>query len=444
MVNKTIRRLIFVLTLALIGVGCNDSSTGVGNEDQEPATVEGQVDDTGSDSNKAAKMKSVEGAVVTAARVTSEGELQSIGGAEAQTNAQGEFSLDIAAEALANNSDRIVVVAENSGQSAKTFVTSEVRSGSTVEVQPISFESSAETEVYQEVIANGDADVVAKADIEVAVQADAAADIESNTSYAAEVASAIAAKARAKADLYAEQGVEFTDDRKEQVLQAKADAQVKLESQLNAAANSEEEQAAFDTFLKTVAEADIEAGIDATAAAKASESSARVLVSHSADLSTEAQAEMRKRTAYMLTFALDQAVQAQLQAAGASEATVTAAADAAADLRAEVKAMTEATESNVSSAFASFNSEIETLVSGDANLSGDAFVSTNTEINSNNGSKATLESTLSGSIGLNLLLDAYTQFYSSVQSTVEATFTGASQSETEAYTQLLVLINVAS
>ena len=49
--NSTLlRKLIFVLALTFIGVACSDSST---SPDSDPATVEGQVENTSSDSESA-------------------------------------------------------------------------------------------------------------------------------------------------------------------------------------------------------------------------------------------------------------------------------------------------------------------------------------------------------------------------------------------------------
>ncbi len=80
----------------------------------------------------------------------------------------------------------------------------------------------------------------------------------------------------------------------------------------------------------------------------------------------------------------------------------------------------------------------------DTHVNGELFASANTTINESGGAKATLESSLDVSLNLSILADAYSQFYTAVQSTVEETFTNASDAEVEAYTQLLILINVAS
>lgn len=443
MTRTLIRNLMLVLALSLIGVACGDSSTGSGpSNGTESASVEGRVDNTSSGSQKT--LAKVEGATVTAARVTSSGELEPLGNAETETSAEGEFTLEIDGDVVAESANRVVVIAEKNGQQAKAYVTAKVESGSTVEVQPITFESSSETSVYQEVIANGDAEVVSKADIEVMVNAEVAQDIESNSDHAADVAAALAAQAEAKARFYSEQGVEITEEQRENAEETKAQAQLQLESELNATTSTEEEQAAFDSFVRTVAKAETEANVNATAVAKASESSSRVLVKESANLSAEAQTALRKRAAYMATFALESSVEAQMKATGATESSVNSAVDAAATLRADIKAMSNATQEDIDAAFESFNSEIVAIMESDANVEGDLFASVNTAINENDGAKASFESSLEAAADLSVMMDAYTTFYSAIESSVDSTFTSASDAEVEAYTQLLILINVAS
>lgn len=440
-----LRNLVFVLALSLVGFACGDSSTGNGNQ-SDPATVEGRVENNSSQKAVSGGIQDIEGAVVTAAYVKSDGSLETLGSSQAETNAQGEFTLQIKAEALANAnaSDRIVILAEKNGTTAKAFVTSRLESGSSVTIQPITYESTAETEVYQESHSNGDSETVTKAEIEASVTAEVAADIEGSASSASTIASSIAAAAEARAEYYSEAGVEFTTEMQEEVAQIKADAMVELENRLYAASSAEEEQAAIDAFTETVANAYVDAGVEASAAAKASQMYAEVMVEQSASVSSDAQASLRKRLHAMSTFALEAAVEAQMQATGASETAVTNATEAAVSLRSDIKALTTGTQSEVESAFASFNSEIEAIVESEFTVNGSVFADTNAEINEQNGIKATFESALDAAISLGAVVDAYTTFYSEVSALVESNFTEASSAEAEAFTQLLILINTSN
>lgn len=438
--KTTIQNLLLVLVLVFTGVACDDSSIGAG---EGVATVEGQVESMNSGS-ETVQYKSVEGAVVTAARVTFAGELEPIGETETVTGAEGRFTLEIENEAFTETADRIVIVAENNGETAKTFVSGQLESGGRVEVHPITFESSAEAEVFQHIVSNGDVQVVAKADIEAMVNNRVATDIENNADRAAMVASALSARAEAEVQHYSELGIELTEEQISSIQESKAQAQAEFEAQLNATADADQREEAFEQFLEAVAKADMQAEVQATAVAKASESSARVLVKHSAGLSSEAKAEIHKYAAYMTTFALESAVQEQLQTTADAESTVESVADAAVALRSEIKEFSNATEEEVRTAFEAFNTDIITILESDPNIQGELFASANTIINQDGGVKAMLESSIKATLQLSLILDAYLQFSSEVGSVVDNTFSNINETEAEAYTQLLILINIAT
>lgn len=438
--DTTIRNLLIVLVLSIIGVACTDNSLSPGNE---PAAIRGRVESLSSDSSsEKVQRKTIEGATVTAVQITAEGKLDSLSEAKAETDADGAFSLEVDPETVSNASHQIVVVAKKDGQTAKTFVTAEINSGTIIEVQPISIESSAETEVYQHVIANGDEKVVAKADIEATVNSKVAQDIENNSDHAAEVADALAAYAKARVEFYNEQGIELTEEQLNSIEETKTEALLELESRLNSSSSTSEE--AFNTFLEKVAKAETEAEVKATAVAKASEASFRLLIKNCENLSVEARAQLRKNAAFIFSFALEQAVKAQLEVSGAAESSINATTDIAKTLRSDIKAMSNATKEDIDGAFESFNEEIASALKGDTSINGELFVEANTSINQSNGIKATFESSLEGSADLSAMMETYSKFYSEVRSIVESTYNDVEDTEIEAYTELLILINMAS
>lgn len=443
MINLQIRNIIFILALSLIGFACNDSSTGPGS-DSDPAMAKGKVEDNGSQKTASLQKSDVEGIVVTAATVNADGSLQTISGAEAETNAEGRFSLNVDVEAIANSANRVVVMAERNGETVKAFVSQELRSGVETTIQPLTFESSAEANVFAEVVANGDADVVSKADIEAVVSSEIASELRSDAEAAGNLAAGLAARAEAEAEFYADQGVEFTENQKNEALNFKAEAMAELESKLDAATSEADKEAAFDVFAETVSKAEVQAGVDASAIAKSSELSSRVLVNNSTELSADAQSQIRKNVAVLLSYAVDTAVQAQMEAAGASESSVNAAADAAVTLRTNIKAMTDASKEKINTVFATFNGAVIDVLQNEFSAESDAFVEVNSTINESNGMKSTLESSLGASVDLTTMLEAYSEFYTSVKSLVDATFSTSNAAEAEAFGEIMILINIAS
>ncbi|MBN2731787.1 MAG: hypothetical protein JXR26_05070 [Balneolaceae bacterium] len=441
------KNLLLILSLCVLGVACNDSSTG-GMEDPNKATFNGKVENTSSQQSEANKdadnISAVEGAVVTAAHVTADGELQTIGDAQAETNAEGEYTLQVDVSAAADAASRIVIVAESEGETAKAFVTGNVQNGSSFTVQPISFESSAEAEVFQNLVANGNAGVVTKADIEITVKNDIAADIQSNAQNATDIAAALVSSAEAKARFYAEKGVEISQEQRDQIVQIKQEAQVQLATALHAATSTEEQQAAFEAFLQAVANAQLEAGVEAWAVAEAADFGARVLVKNSSSLSADAQSEVRKQAYYLASIAVDAAVRTEAEVLEASDSTIDALADAGATLQAEIRSTTNASKEQIDSFFVQFNEDVQAALNSDSSVNGSAFVNANTAISGSAGLKTTLESTLDATADLNTMLSAYSAFSTGVEGIVDTNFTDAGEAEAQAYTRLLILINLAS
>ncbi len=434
-----LKTLIIIISAGLFAVSCGDTTTGI--EGSAEVTFQGEVENLSSSGDS---QGSVEGATVTVARVTADGSLETIGNAQATTNAEGEYSLQVDLSVVSETANHIVIVASKGGQTAKAYVAAEIEDGATIAIQPITFESSAESSIYENVIASGNADIVTKANIEATVNTEVATAIESSAQSAADVAAGLAAAAQARAEFYAEQGVEVTEEQFNQIVQLKQEALVQLAAQLQAAETAEAEEAAFRTFLQTVANAQLEAGLEAWAAAEANDLAARVLVNESSELSAEAQAELRRTAYYFTAVTLEEAVKAKAEALGASEATINAIAEAGAELQANILAAATPSEAQIDAFFAEFNEAVENAIATDASLNGEAYILVNNAISGVSGVKATFETTLNAATSLNVILNAYNAFYSGVNALVESTFTGLSSAEVQAYTRLLVLANLST
>lgn len=445
--KKYFRNFIFFLSIVALGMACDNSS---GSEDGEPAMIEGRVENTSSSSSDTTdsaqtRFKTVEGAAVTVTRIQADGSLETISDSATVTDAEGEFTLAVSANAVSNGSNQFIVMAENEGETAKTFVTSEVESGVTVLVQPITYESSAEADVYQQLIAADNTEPVEKADIETFVNAKVAVDLENDSTLASEVAAGLSARAATIAEFYNALEVDVSEEQRDEIQQIKLDAQTKLENRLHALSGEQGAVGIFEDFIETVAQAEIEAGINATAAAKASEGSSHILLNQTSELSAEAQAEVRQQAALMLTFPLSEGVQKQLEFAGASRSAVNSAGDAAATLRINIRAINSPSEEEISAAFKGYNQEIVSIIQNEFNINGELFAAANAEINKSGGAKLTLESTLDGTVAVPSVIDAYMEFYANAESIINSTFESATEAELRRYfTQLLILINLDS
>lgn len=448
MKRSKLQYLVYLLALTFMGISCDNSSSG-SEENGNPAVVEGRVDNISSTSDNSdttqAKFKQVEGAVVKAARVNAEGGLETIGEDSAQTNAEGEFTLEINAQAIDDASERIVITAENEGERAKSYVTSPVERGGTARIQPINYESTSEATVYQQLIVQGNDDVVTNADIEAVVNNAVALEIERDSSLSSEVASALVAKEQAKDEFYESQGIDMSQDQADEIDEIKVDAQIELENRLSTT-NEQGVDDAVNAFLETYANAYTEAGMDPTAAAKSSEVASRVLVNQLSALSDTAQTAVRTDAAYIKSYSLAEGVREQLSDLDVSQSSLDNIEEASETLRSDLRALEgDAAEEDVRELFGNFQDVVISAIEDENNLNGELLVAVNASINDSGGAKSTLESALEGNADVLSVMDAYSRYYSDIESNVQATFDDAVEAGVAAYyTQLLILINAPS
>lgn len=439
-----LQKTLLFLSLLFIGVACDNSS---GSEDGDSVTIEGRVENINSSDTTdttQSRFKTVEGAAISAARIQMNGDLRTVntvGDSAVVSDAEGAFTLELSTGDLSAD-DQLLVLAESEGETAMAFVTSALESGSTVIIQPITFESTAEAAVNRQVVADGNTETVHKADIEVFVNTETAVDIESDSALAAQMATALNGRAATRGELYNALDVNYNQERRDEIRQIKLEAQTELENRLYASITGSP-VGAFDDFVETLARADMEAGINATAAAKATKPSSLVLINNSTEFSEDAQAEIRQQAAFMFTFPLDEGVRNQLQFAGASDEALNTAEDAATALRADLQELNTPSQVEIEEIFDTYRDRIVDLVRNDLDVNGQLFTAANAAVNQNGGAKSSLEAALDGIIAVPSVVDAYTRFFSDVQSISESTFDDASDAEQRAYfTQLLILINL--
>lgn len=430
--TKPIKLSIVFLITALVAMGCSTNSS-----NNESATVEGSVQPESSKQKVAAS--SVEGAVVTAARVTSEGSLETMEGTETETNASGNFMLEVDVEAAEN----IVIVAKNEGNEWRGFLSSEVENGSSVTLKPINTESSAESSVFAEVVASGNADIVQKSDIEAVVTNKAASEIESGLTSSAQIATSLKNSAEARVEFYSEMMQDNSEEALEETYELLAEAQFQLESELAASSSAEARSEAYDVFIESTVNAYVNAGLDASATAKALEMWSRVTVNSMTAVSSEIKNDVRAQSSLIAATAVDLAVQAEAEATEMSESSKQAIIDAGIELRSEIKA-SAGVASEVEAAFEAYHDEVRNTMESDTAFEATVILNIDNEINSDNGAKSNFSSSISGILKASAVFDVYESFFTSIQGTVESNLSGSSESEIEAVSQIMILINLAS
>lgn len=427
-----IKLSIVILITALVAMGCSTNSSNNGS-----ATIEGSVQPESSKQKVTAS--SVEGAVVTAARVTSEGSFETMEGTETETNASGNFMLEVDVEAAEN----IVIVAKKEGNEWRGFLSSEVENGSSVTLKPINTESTAESSVFAEVVASGNADIVQKSDIEAVVTNNVASEVESGLTSSAQIAAALKNSAEARVEFYSEMMEDNSEEVLEETYELLAEAQFQLESELAASSSAEARSEAYDVFIESTVNAYVNAGLDASATAKALEMWSRVTVNSMTAVSSEIKNDVRAQASLLAATAVDLAVQAEAEATEMSESSKQAIIDAGVELRSDIEA-SAGVASEVEAAFEAYHDEVRNTMESDTAFEATVILNIDNEINSDNGAKSNFSSSISGILKASAVFDVYESFFTSIQGTVESNLSGSSESEIEAVSQIMILINLAS
>lgn len=438
-IQNTIKYL-SVATL-LFAFGCSDDNSGNNSSAVVNGRVEGdQNAKTVQKSTFGEATQSVEAATVTAARVTSSGSMETISGVQTETNAQGEFSLAIDEEI----SGDIVIMAEKNGTTWKGYVYSEVESGGETNMKPITTESTVETGVYASLKADGEAESTSYTSIETYIDSEVAARVKGNSNAYAEIATALSEQAEAETSFYSSSEAEVSSEQMNQVMEAKARAQAELEGDLYAANSAEAKAAAYAKFNDAVLNAYSDANVSMDAFVKAAEISSEAFAQNSTELSSEAKAEMQTNASVITAMALETAVQAQLEAMNASESNITAASSAAATLRSDLQADLQS-EAELEAAFQTYHDSVLEIMKDESNeANATALAEIDASINASNGLKDTFESSLSAGISVDLMLTAYTEFLSAIETQVENNLVLDSSARAEAMVEAVTLINLGN
>jgi hypothetical protein len=429
-----------VLFALLSFTACSDDNSTGNDGDETPesqATINGQLEDEFAKTSSASKAK-VEGAVVTAATVSSSGSIEMMDDTETEVQSSGEFTLELDASAA----EDVVVVAEHEGEQLMGYISAEVENGSSYTIKPIDVESSAETDVFAQVKSEGNADIVHKSDIETIVTSNSAADIYGDASATADVAAAVSNSAEARAEFFGE----FSEDAESDIdayFETMTDAQFSYESTLNSSSSMDEEEAAFEAYLETKVNAYSETSLDEKQTAEFLHANGMVALKSMSSVSSEVESEARNSSSTMIAIATDNAVQARAEASGMSDETISAIADAGVTLRSEVRGSGGA-EGTISAAFETYHEEVRAALESDSSVEGTAVVTIDTEINAAGGVKASFHSALTGLVDLSGLTDLYIDFDNDVNAIVETNSALIGDIDAEILSDIMVLINLSS
>jgi hypothetical protein len=419
----------------LVFNACSDNSTGVGT-DEETATINGSVAENSAGGESLTAAKAGTAYVVSAARISSNGSIETIEGTETEVDGDGRFTLAVDAE----TASYIVVVAENSSGSLMGYTAARVENNQSYTIKPLNAESTAETMVFANIVSEGQADVVSRSDIELAVSQGAADEIKSNSDAAAELSAAVVEAAEARAEFFAEKE---TDASLSLAQELKTEAHVQYEAALDAAATAEDRKEARDVFVEASVDAYAEAGVEAENIAKLIHLKTEVIKNSAGNISTEAMNSIRVSLSLYAAAALDRAMIAKAEASNSSEATVQAVADAGAELKAEIESGSGA-ENEINATFENYREEVRAAFENDTSAEAVVILAVDTEVNAQGGAKAEFSNKLKSLLGTSSVTEAYAEFYTAVYSSVEAAAEADAEINIEAATEIVILMNLFS
>lgn len=435
-----IQNYVIVLGIALFAMACSDNNSDNRNEAVIRGTVQfNQVSSSDVDSkehtgsyisNQETKSD------VYAARVREDGEVEKIEETQTQTDDQGRFEIAVDVKAA----QRVIIVAENSGQRLYGFVDKGVENGKRYTMKPINAESNAESQVYIQLVASGKANTVTKSDIELAIDARAAASINANPSTAVTVAAALAKAAESRTRFYSSKIQSNASARLEQAMSLQSKAQVEFESRVASNASVEAREAALEAMMDAHFNAYVESGLTAQDAATLVDLWVRMTTNSLQSGSSEVRNRVHVRLALYKAVVMDKVVRAQAQTAGLSSATVQSIQQAGVKLRVTIAAQSS-TVADIRSAFETWKSEVKSAIESDTSVEAGVIITLNSEINGIAGASTVFNAAVSTSVDTQVVTSAYITFTNAVRELTRTRIQSGTEAKVDAATSVLVLLN---
>lgn len=365
--NLTPKLLAAAAAGSLFLAGClrDESPNDEGSGDGTTVLVEGRLQGDAV-LRKTAAGAGVEGALVTVARLDADGSAEVVSTLEAKTDAQGRFSVPVAAD----GARELVVRARQAGKEWKAVVAAKAEQGKTVACRPLDMESTLEADLLAQARGSQGAATVSFVDIAAAIDAEIAAQAEAGpegkAAFEAYVSAQLRTGAEARAAALIHGTAKATQAQIEKAEEARLEAEAELEADLDAAPElSAEARARIDAqFRKAEHKAWLDAGLTLEAATAARESCYQAMVKAGAQASVDAGAKALwlRKIALGHAAQIEMAVAENVQDKGGTAIQAGAAAAAGAALEASIRAAGD--EAGIDSAFQRFRSDCASLEIG--------------------------------------------------------------------------------
>ena len=423
---------LLALLLAMTGAfltGCEDDDNGTGPESR--SAVSGHV--YGDEEDAA------ENATVSLARINANGTLQTVSVDSVVTDEDGEYLV----LTTADRERHLVVVAEEGDDTWMAVVPAEVRRNQTVTAPPVTVESTAEAQVYQEVVAADDDGIVSYVDVALLIDADLAARVVGDEGDIATLAAAVAAAGEAQARLLGNTHFGLTAPQVLAIRNARMNAFVDLSEDLDAAGTDDGAiDEAYDAYFEAERDALEDAGVSRGEIAAMLEVTNAVWISAIGGLESDAEFDAARTIALRRARASQGAMLETFNALGATPAAIAAVTTAGSALETSLQGAVSIDQ--IESAFETYRLAVRTELVAGGGAQATALGEAHADINAPGGAREDLESALDSATTVEARVNAFIAFFEAVQDEVDDELSGASQGVKDAAVRTLILINVVA
>ncbi|MGA7305121.1 MAG: carboxypeptidase-like regulatory domain-containing protein [Rhodothermales bacterium] len=411
---------LFALMVGFLLTGCDSNETTSGTV----VIFQGRVTEAPGFGKRAA----LEGAVVTAANLHSDGSLSGLQG-EATTDAQGNFSLD--AEGAA---DMVVLTAEKDAFRSEVLVTGALEGGGTIRTMPMTTESEAEAEAYVESTVRGFAsDLVTAADVAAYVNETLAAEWKGGGTTTAEIVAALEASSKAEEKYYRD--ADDTEVDADKVRKEKRMNFLTLQADLSASVGTSAQKEAITAFERAMVSLYTDAGVSMETEAKARQAGRAAMIKFFVENNAQARFALRQQAEILASLATAQAIEERFKAEGASSARLNALAQFRSALVLSLRAASS--ESDLESAQASYNSSVQAEVMAEIGVDAVLLAGVETALTT---AKATLDASVGSAGSAGAVASAYATFYTTAEASAKTSL--ASTENAELGAKVLTLLSV--
>jgi hypothetical protein len=412
--------------LPVVLTGCSDDD----DTDSDLSRIEGRVQGNGA--------VPVAGATVTLHRIDNDGDLEEVGEGSVTSSPIGLFSI----ETSLDNARNLIVVAESGNNEWQAIVTGEAEHGETIQVAPLTTETTVEAKVYQRIVAQGDEDDVSVADVLAYIDADLAAQVANNEVVIDAIADALVEDAQVFSFLFTDPSFGITQTQANTITAARLQALYDLDRAL-LAANGDEgliEEAYHDYFTSDI-DAFIDAGVDASVYARIREASVRSLLRSTSGLSPDIRFLIDRNSATLRSHLIASALEGRWTSLNPNSTQQQQLRNAGITLQEAVASATTSTA--LRTAYATYHNAIITSLQSvlPAGLSNLVFA-TDLAVTAAGGPRSDLIDALDDATTPRALADAYLAYFLAVRAAVQANMPAASAAQVDAVTEALILANL--